>query len=403
MYTIDQPGDVDRGSLDGVAAAVTFAPGDAGAQFAQLRALRPEQRPLCGEYWAGWFDHWGEPHAQLDASLQERDLQWMLANGVSVNVYMLHGGTNFALWNGANAFEPHPYQPTTTSYDYQAAIDESGCATEKYLRFREIIVAHTGEPPKRVPAAMPQCGVEPFVMDRAWPMRAALHAPVTARVPLTMEQLGISRGFVCYRTTIERDAHGLLEVEARDYTVVLVDGRIAGVVDRRFSNTPLNVEARRGSTLELLCENLGRINYGPAFPHEWKGIRGGVRIGGEPLHEWEMFALTPQPPVLRGAPETQCADAPAFYAGSFDLREPGDTFFDMRELRKGILWINGRCAGRYWHEGPQLDLYVPAPWLRAGRNEALVFETQILQDLPRLRGATAQERVRYSTTPSRAE
>ena len=386
-YTIDQPDDVERGSLEGVAAAVTFAPGDAGSQFEQLRVLRPAQRPVCGEYWAGWFDHWGEPRAQLDAALQEADLQWMLANGVSVNIYMLHGGTNFALWNGANAFDPHPYQPTVTSYDYQAAIDESGRVTPKYLRFREIVAAHTGETLPAVPAAPPAATVSPFRLDRVWPLEAALQHPKRAREAQTMEMLGVSRGFILYRTKIDRACEGPLDVNARDYAVVMVDGRRAGVIDRRVPAAPLHVSCAEGATLELLVENMGRINYGAAFPGEWKGVAGCVRIGGTELCEWEMFALTAHAPELRGD-RAATPRAPCFYAGSFDLGEPGDVFFDMRGLGNGVLWVNGRCAGRYRTEGPQHHLYVPAPWLRLGTNEALVLELETLPGIPFLQGGS---------------
>jgi beta-galactosidase len=93
MFTIDQPGDLANGAVDDLPIAVTFAPGDPGSQFASVHALRPGVPLLCGEYWAGWFDHWGEPHARLDDAQQARDLQWMLAQGVSVNMYMFHGGT----------------------------------------------------------------------------------------------------------------------------------------------------------------------------------------------------------------------------------------------------------------------------------------------------------------------
>ncbi len=61
LYTIDQPGDLARGSLPDVPIAVTFAPGDPATQFTRVHELRPDAPLLCGEYWAGWFDHWGEP------------------------------------------------------------------------------------------------------------------------------------------------------------------------------------------------------------------------------------------------------------------------------------------------------------------------------------------------------
>ena len=72
---------------------------------------------------------------------------------------------------------------------------------------------------------------------------------------------------------------------------------------------------------------------------------------------------------------------PAFYRGRFDLPDTGDTFLDTRGWGKGAVWINGHALGRFWNLGPQQTLYVPAPWLRKGANEVLVFT----QDRPKVR------------------
>jgi len=41
---------------------------------------------------------------------------------------------------------------------------------------------------------------------------------------------------------------------------------------------------------------------------------------------------------------------------------------------KGQVFINGFNLGRYWEKGPTKTLYVPAPLLRLGENELIVFE-----------------------------
>ncbi|TWH33946.1 beta-galactosidase [Isoptericola variabilis] len=61
----------------------------------------------------------------------------------SVNLYMAQGGTNFGPWAGANragALHDGELQPTITSYDYDAPIDERGEPTETFWRFREILL-----------------------------------------------------------------------------------------------------------------------------------------------------------------------------------------------------------------------------------------------------------------------
>jgi beta-galactosidase len=40
------------------------------------------------------------------------------------------------------------------------------------------------------------------------------------------------------------------------------------------------------------------------------------------------------------------------------------------------VWLNGRALGRFWNIGPQKTLYIPAPWLKRGRNEVVVFDLE---------------------------
>ena len=69
--------------------------------------------------------------------------------------------------------------------------------------------------------------------------------------------------------------------------------------------------------------------------------------------------------------------APAFYAGSFEVDEPADTFLDVTGFGKGFAVVNGFNLGRFWpSEGPQKRLYVPAPVLRKGRNDIRLFESE---------------------------
>ena len=40
------------------------------------------------------------------------------------------------------------------------------------------------------------------------------------------------------------------------------------------------------------------------------------------------------------------------------------------------MFINNQNLGRYWNDkGPQKTLYIPAPLLREGDNEIVIFET----------------------------
>ena len=54
-----------------------------------------------------------------------KTLEALLALNASANVYMAHGGTNFAFESGAGGGGTN-YKPVTTSYDYDAPISEAG-------------------------------------------------------------------------------------------------------------------------------------------------------------------------------------------------------------------------------------------------------------------------------------
>ena len=56
------------------------------------------------------------------------------------------------------------------------------------------------------------------------------------------------------------------------------------------------------------------------------------------------------------------------------LDKTGDTFLDMTNFGKGIIFINGHHLGRFWNVGPQQTLYVPGCWLKKGNNSIVVFD-----------------------------
>jgi len=388
LFTIDQPAHLASGSLDELPIAATFAPGDPAKEFEHVRRLRSQAPLLCGEYWAGWFDHWGEPHHVLDAAQQERDLRWMLREGCSVNIYMFHGGTNFGFWNGANSSETSPYLPTTTSYDYDAALDEAGRPTAKYFLFRDAIAGETRAAPPPIPPAPRTASSAPFELHESCALLCSnLGEPVHSERLLSMEDLNQGYGFVLYRARVDGPFDALLEIEGlRDYAIVALDGIVAGHLDRRLGQTTVRLSCSSAKTqLDILVENCGRINYGPDMPFERKGITGAVRLEGREVLGWQMHSL----PFahLDGFVFSPGAQAgPAFYRGTMNVSEPADTFLDVSDLGKGVLFVNGKNAGRFWNIGPQRSLYVPGLWLRGGSNDVIAFDLYAHERCPRLRG-----------------
>jgi beta-galactosidase len=319
-----------------------------------------------------------------------RQTEKYLQNKVSINYYMVHGGTNFGFTAGANYNEEHDIQPDITSYDYDAPISEAGWVTPKYDSIRNVIKKYVEYPVPEAPAALPVIEIPPIKLTKVADMLAVIGAqkPVQNDTPLTFEQMKQGHGYVLYKRHFSQPISGTLEIEGlRDYALVYVNGVKAGELNRYFKHYTMDIDIPFNSTLEILVENMGRINYGANIIHNTKGIISPVRINGIIMEgEWEMYRApmdkTPEPEQMDNAhvynPDAAAhlKGKPVVYKGEFNLTETGDTFLDMEDWGKGIVFINGKNIGRYWHVGPQQTLYVPGVWLKKGRNEIVIFEQQ---------------------------
>jgi beta-galactosidase len=382
LYTADGGDELPAGTLPGIHAVVNFGPREAKAEFAKLQKFRPGQPMMSGEYWDGWFDHWGDKHQTTNVAQQAQELDWILSQGYSINLYMFHGGTSFGFMNGAN-WEKR-YEPDVTSYDYDSPVSESGALTKKFFAFRDVIAKHRpGEKFPDPPPPSPVIEIPEFELSETAPLWSNLPAPISVDKPRTMETFGQSYGYILYRTKVKDPLSGELKIsELRSYARVYVNGKLAGTLDRRKKQDHLSITAGGETTIDILVEGTGRINFTTELRSERQGISGPVTFAGNELTDWEVFPL-PMDDLshLQFSKRIGSPNAPFFYRGRFDLQNTGDTFLDTRGWGKGAVWINGHALGRFWHLGPQQTLYVPAPWLVKGTNEIVVFA----QDKPKSR------------------
>ena len=365
-----------RGSFKDLPAVVNFGTGEAKESFAQLLKMRPNEPHMAGEYWDGWFDHWGGKHEARDAQQQIDDYRWMVEQGYSVSMYMFHGGTSFGWMSGANS-NGKDYQPDVTSYDYQAALDESGRPTAKYMAFREILEKATGETLPPIPETPDPITIPAIRLTESVSLWKTLTKPIESAQALTMEDIGQNYGYILYRTTLKRAGDGDLTLDQlHSYAQVYVDGKLEGSLDRRLQKNvlPLHV-AKAGAQLDILVENSGRVNFSIVLRGERMGITKGVLWRGEPVEGWSIYPLPMKEGDKLAFSKGSCA-GPCFYRGRFTVEKPGDTFLDVRSLGKGAVWVNGHAIGRYWDIGPQQTLYLPGPWLKQGENELIVFDAK---------------------------
>lgn len=375
---------LEAGTLDNVLPVVNFG-GEPEGEFAELAKFRSGIPQMVGEFWCGWFTHWGDKEwGSADLARQKGEVEWMLKTGKSINLYMFHGGTNFGYFAGANYGKT--YEPDVTSYDYDAPLDESGRPTEKFFVFRNLLkqYQHRGASVPDPPASLASIEIPSIPLTEHASLFDCLPKPLRVSQPRSMESFGQTFGFLLYRTTLIGPKSGkLVLTDLHDCASVYLNGRLVGRLDRRLSENTIELPAGAGPnpTLDILVEGMGRINFGSQLLDR-KGITDRVTLAGITLMNWEVYLLPIDTGFLnqvkyaskgvKHALEDSVA-APAFFRGSFDLSLAGDTYIDMKGWKKGFVWINGHNLGRFWDVGPQERLFVPGVWLKSGRNEVTVF------------------------------
>ncbi|KAM4897967.1 beta-galactosidase-1-like protein [Sylvia borin] len=381
------------GTLQGLYATVDFGPGSNVTEaFGAQRCVEPKGPLVNSEYYTGWLDYWGEAHASTSAAWVAQGLEDMLQLGASINMYMFHGGTNFAYWSGADY--KNQYKPVTTSYDYDAPLSEAGDPTEKLFAIRTVISKFQPLPVGPMPPATPKYAYGWVALRKYADLLDVLEVlcpfgPIQSQFPLTFEALKQVHGFVVYHTQLPWDVPDPATLSAPPHSIcdcgyVMLQKEYQGTLERD-GQTTLNVTGRAGDTLDILLENMGRISFG-ANTSDFKGLLGNLSLNSRPLSNWLIYPLAIDTAVQQGWPHTALPKSssrgrvgPAFYTGTFET--PGiawDTFVKFPGWSKGLLWINGFNLGRYWtRRGPQQTLFVPGSVLRVGHpNNITVLELE---------------------------
>ena len=379
LYTCDPEPDLAKGHLPGLLPAINGT--DKPSKIKPLiKSINDGQGPFfVAEWYPAWFDWWGTKHHTVSAEKYTPGLDSVLSSGMSINMYMFHGGTTRGFMNGANYNNHSPYEPQISSYDYDAPLNEAGNPTSKFMKFREVIMKHLpqGQTLPDLPQPKPSIAIPTINFTTTTNLFDALPRAKSNVIPLTFEDLNQAYGFVLYRTIIDGGTKGVLKIrDLRDYGIVFINGKRVGILDRRLNQDSLLLNLPKGKlTLDILVENLGRINYGSYLLKNKKGITEAVVFDGKELKGWQMFSLpfdNNQSLALKNTKVT--GNAPVIKKGIFDLQTVGDTYLDMSNWGKGVVWVNGHNLGRYWNIGPQQTIYVPVEWLKKGKNEIILLE-----------------------------
>ncbi len=389
LYTADgsYPIFINNGSYKG--AVIGLNPGLDLKIYEQAHLINPNATAFSAETYPGWLTHFGESWAGKSDEDANNEILFLMQNNKSFSSYMVHGGTNFGFWAGANynkTLNDSKYQPTITSYDYNSPITENGLPTRKFYMMRNLIQSYINETLPPLPKPINTIQIKAFNVELYASIWDNLPKPIRVAQPLPMEMFNQSSGFILYSTNIRFYPSGinssLVVKEVHDLGQVYLNDSFIGTVDRRRGNFSVTLPEIYGNNvrLDILVEAMGRINFGEELMDR-KGITESVYIENffnQYLMQWDVYSLPMEYEYVRNLKKfdqsTKKSKKGYFYKSYFNINEIGDTFLDLSNWSKGVVWVNGNNLGRYWNIGPQQRLYCPGVWLKKGINEIIIFD-----------------------------
>ena len=368
---------LEAGSLPGC--AVGLDSGGSLADFELAGKMNPGVPVFSSETYPGWLTHWGEKWVRPDTANLLKEVKFLMDNKKSFNLYVIHGGTNFGFTAGANS-GGKGYEPDVTSYDYDAPIDEQGNATPKFFALRKLLGSYLLKDKKlaTIPDPVTSIEIPAIKMEAFGSVWDNLPLPQKSVQPKPFEAYGQDYGFIVYRTTLIGHKKGRLMVtDVHDYATVFLNGEYIGKLDRREGVNTIAIPESKvvNPILEIFVEAMGRINFAQ-YIIDRKGITDRVTLNGMTLMNWEVYNLPMDEKfisALKPSAKTELKSG-VFFKGAFNLEKTGDTFFDLTNYQKGVVWVNGHNLGRFWQIGPQKRLYCPASWLKNSENVIIVFD-----------------------------
>ncbi len=192
-------------------------------------------------------------------------------------------------------------------------------------------------------------------------------------------------GWAWYRTTLPdiSGPHRHLHFSSiDDYGIVFLNGK---QID---PNVPINAD-RDVSLDEAWKEGGPNVLAVAVHNTGGPGNIGAVRLDtdlppGENISGWKMRGGVVLPavssPEWTAAVPTAAANAPAFYATTFEAVAPGPVGpypvlrLSTQGMSRGFVWLNGRNLGRYPEKSPVEGVYLPPSLLRSTGNHLVVFD-----------------------------
>ncbi|MCQ2594684.1 MAG: beta-galactosidase [Treponemataceae bacterium] len=367
---------IKRGSLPNALPTGNFG-SKVKLQFGAMQKKIGKNRPLMVmEFWCGWFDAWNDSHHTSNLEQNKKDLDEIMRTG-NVNFYMFEGGTNFGFMNGRNVTTLYG---DTTSYDYDGILTQDGKITPKYREFQKIIRSYKGGCEENLSTDIEYKKFGRIEVSRKTDLFSTLEKIAVPKQQANagcMEENGQNYGYILYRLNAQ-NAKTLQMQNAFDRVNIFADQNpVKTAFGKSLKNKFSIGKGEKNTQIDLLCENLGRINFGKKIAGQRKGIES-IKINGKKHQGLSIFNLpfTPEQIAKIDFDAGFAKGLPAFYEFVFNVEKPCDTFLNFEGFEKGCAFINGFNLGRYWQIGPQKKLYLPAPLLKPGKNTIILFESE---------------------------
>ncbi|MBE6577029.1 MAG: beta-galactosidase [Ruminococcaceae bacterium] len=369
-----------------------------------ITAYQPEKPIYIAELWCGRSHQWGGYFVRQTPEAVAEKYKTILEKGAYINIYMFCGGSNFGFMNGAlvgkykgGKVEEFPWEQSTkyayipfaTSYDVDAPISEQGDVTPKYYTCKKVLKEYMeshgfefgGTDDFVYESKVQTQQIKGVKLDKSADLldNAENIAKTVRRsgMPLTFETMDQPYGFMLYSSNIRYTDDTIRQLVINglhDYALVFGNGEYLGTYMRDRECEPIRFYIpKEGMKLDILVENMGRVNSGHDMIFEKKGILGyvkidllkedGTRYGANfsLVGNWKNYSLPMSGEDIEKLDYSLASkqNRPAVFTGSFDAKTGVDTFVNTNGWTKGVVYVNGFNLGRYWAVGPVESLYVP--------------------------------------------
>ena len=381
------------GSLPHIYKVLNFG-SKAKTAFNCLKDFENDGPNMCGEFWCGWFDHWRDKHHTRNAADIAKEVKDFLDIDANFNFYMFHGGTNFGFTAGANFTPGCPYEPTVTSYDYCALLNEWGDYTPAYHEVRKLLCEKQGIEMGELPPSPELQSIGKVKLTEGASLFENLDnigEKHRSAVPEGMEYYGQNFGMIYYETVLsgKYDMSPVSIKDVHDFGYVYFDGKQKAFIDRTKYTVPnkfslknlilkkspednsLMMKSLDGDRkIGVLVDTMGRVNYG-ARMLDRKGISD-IYIGNQRQMGFDVWTLPLDNLENLKYADTYDKNEPVFLKGAFKTASKADCFVHLDGFEKGYVFVNGFNLGRFWAVGPQKSLYLPGALLKE-ENEIIVL------------------------------